>query len=407
MIGKRLIALCASVGVLAGIAGCGSSGGGASGATGNANSGGTVKIGLISDMTGPASSAYADSKVGVDAYINYVNAHGGVGGKKIDVVVADTTSSPTGAQSAAQKLVQQDNVFAIIENSLFFFGAESYLAREGIPVVGSGVDSTVWADPKNKNLFAAEGIFNMDYMQLASGQYMKDRGATSCAAIATSDSPSATKAATAFTKSCEAAGLKSGYLNSQIPEGSTDVGPIALAIKNSGSDGLYTAVVPSTAFALVARLHELGVHMKSILVPSGYGSDLLASPAGVRAAQGVDFSTFGYPAEVHTPGTDLRRANLAKVGAKSPPTAGQQFGYLIAVAFVAGLRAAGKNPSRETFITKMRAIKDFTGGGLLPNKVNFSQYKPTTSCLTIVKLVGTKFVPMKPMPLCAGTKKIF
>jgi branched-chain amino acid transport system substrate-binding protein len=405
---RKLIVSCLSVAVVAALTACSSSSsssGGGSVSKGQTATGSTIKVGLMTDLTGVSASGFTTSKQGVDAYINYINDQGGVNGKKITIVVGDTASTPTGALTAAQKLVQNDKVFGIIENSSVFYGAERYLLKAGVPVVGSAIDGPIWNDPKNTNIFAATGVPNPDYMALAQGQYEKSRGVTSCAALGYSDSVSAQKSATAFTKSCEAAGLKTGYLNVQVPSGTTDVGSIALAIKKSGADGITTSLRPNTAFALVAALKQLGVNMKSFLLATGYGSDLLVSPAAVQVAQGVDFETLGYPAETHNTATDLRRANLAKVGAASPPTFGEQYSYLPAVGFVTGLKAAGPNPSQGTFITKLRAVTDFTGDGLLPYKVNFSNYAPSTSCVAVTKLTGKVFVPVPGTPVCGPTKK--
>jgi branched-chain amino acid transport system substrate-binding protein len=404
---KQLFVSCLSVAALVSLAACGSSSSGSSGgstAKGQTVTGGTIKIGLVTDLTGAASSGFATTKQGVDAYIDYINGQGGVNGKKISIVLGDTTSSPTGALTAAQKLVQNDKVFAIIENSSVFYGAERYLLKAGVPVVGSAIDGPIWNDPKNTNLFAATGVPSPDYMVLAQGQYMKERKVTSCAALGYSDSESAQKSATAFTKSCEQAGLKTGYLNVQVPSSTTDVGSIALAIKKSGADGLTMSLRPNTAFALVGALKQLGVQMKSVLLAVGYGSDLLQSAGAVQVAQGVDFQSLGYPAETHNAATDLRRANLAKLGGASPPTFGEQYGYLPTVAMVEGLKAAGNNPSQGTFMTKMRAITDFDGNGLLPYKVSFSNYTPATACLAVVKLTGKEFVPVGD-PVCAATQK--
>ncbi len=379
---------------------CGSSGGSGGGATGPEGSK-TIKIGVVTDLTGAASSGFTTNNKGIDAYLSRINAAGGVYGRKIEYVVGDTTSTPTGALTAVQELVEKDNVFAIVENSSDFYGAEAYALQAGIPVVGSAIDGPIWSDPKNTNLFAAAGANNTDYVQLTQGQYMKGQGATKCASIGYSSSVSSQKAASDFIKSCEAAGLKSGYLNNQVPFGSTDVGPIALAIKNAGVDGVYLPVVPNTAFALIGALRQLGVKPKSIMLATGYGGDLLQSKAAILAAQGVDFSTIGNPAEANTPATQQRAADLARVGVTGPPTFAEQEAYLTMSAFVAGLKAAGPNPTRESFMKAMRGIKDFDAEGLLaPNKVNFSDYAPSTGCLWVARLEGEKFVVVPGTPIC-------
>jgi branched-chain amino acid transport system substrate-binding protein len=403
-----LIATCLSVAVVTGLSACSSSkSGGASGSGSGAAVGSTkgtsgdLKVGLLSDFTGAASSGFTTTKQGVEAYINSINDAGGVNGQKIDLVEGDTTSTPTGALTAVQKLVQNDKVFAIIENSSVFYGAENYALKKGVPVVGSAIDGPIWFDSKNTNLFNSAGIYPSDTVPLSQGQYEKKKGVTGCASLGYSDSVSAQDSAKGFVQSCEAAGIKTAYLNVQVPSSTTDVGSIALAIKNSGADGISTSLRPNTSFALVAALKQLGVNVKSFLLLTGYGSDLLASAPSVQVAQGVDFSTLGYPAETSNAATDLRKANLAKVGAASPPTFGEQYGYLAAVAFVDGLKAAGANPSQSSFISKMRAITDFDGEGLLPFKVNFGDYNPATSCTTVSVLTGKTFVPDKDTPLCA------
>src|SRR5258707_7132710 len=284
---------------------CGSSGGSSSGpsagTTGGTSGSKTITIGFVTDLTGVASSGFLTSKLGIDAYLNRINAAGGVNGHKIKYILADTTSTPTGALTAVQKLVQQDNVFAIVEDSSDFFGAEPYALQQGIPVVGSAIDGPYWADPKDTNLFASAGVTNEHYMNLASGQFMKSQGVTKCASLGYASSPSSALAAAGFVKSCEVAGLKSGYLNTQFPFGSTNVGPIALALKNAGVDGLFLPTVPSTSFALVVALHLLGVKLKAVLLPTGYGGDLLAPHPAVEAGHGGGFETNRAPPEAHTP----------------------------------------------------------------------------------------------------------
>lgn len=405
---RRRVSQCAAAVAAActALAACGSSGGSSSGSASHAAGSKTITIGLISDQTGAASSSFVTDVKGVSAYLDRINAAGGVDGYKIKYVVGDTTSTPTGALAAAQKLVQQDNVFAIVEDSSVFYGAEPWLLQQDIPVVGDAVDGPYWSDPKDTNLFAASGVNNEDYMSLGLGRFMKAQGVTKCGTVGYSNSPSSQLSAEGFIKSCEAAGLKSGYINTQIPLGSTNVGPIALAIKNAGVDGLYLPIIPNTAFALTIALHELGAKFKAALLLTGYGGDLLASKPAVQAAQGLDFVTIGQPAEAHTAATAQRAADLAKVGVHGDPTFAEMEGYLLMSAFAAGLRAAGANPTRQSFMTAMGKINNFNAGGLLsPGTVDFHDYTPSSSCSWVVKLAGEKFSVVPGTPICAPLVK--
>ncbi|MGX7678959.1 ABC transporter substrate-binding protein [Jatrophihabitans sp. DSM 45814] len=375
----------------------------------SAATGGTIKIGVITDSSGPFSSSFTTTEKGIKAYTESINAAGGVNGKQLDYVMADTTSTVPGALLAAQKLVQKDKVFAVVEVSAVFSGAQPYLLKAGIPVVGGGFDGPEWNVSSNTNLFAATGVTDYSKVNSAPGEFMKSQGVTVCGSIGY---PNATAgpSAVAVVKSCEAAGLKNGYLNTQVPTGSTDVGAIAIAMKNAGVDGVSIPVVASTGFALAAALKQLGVKLKVLLLATGYGGDLLASPAAVTAGQGFMFSSVGNPVEANTPATQKFVADLAKVGVTDTPTFAEQEAYIAMSAVDTGLKAAGNNPTQASFSTALRAVHDFDAGGLLsPAKIDFSNFAGAAAgagaggCIFAATLTNKTFVPVPGTPLCGKT----
>jgi branched-chain amino acid transport system substrate-binding protein len=401
------IAVAAGAALLAtAVAACSSGSGAAPAAGGTAAAPSTIKLGLITDLTGPFSSSFTTSEKGVQAYIDMVNAGGGINGHKLSVVAADTTSTITRAQTAAQELVQKDGVFAVIDDSAAFSGAETYLLQQGIPAVGGAFDGPEWNNPKNTNLFASTGVTDYNSVNAAVGQFMKAQGVTVCGAVGY---PNATAgpAAVSVVKSCTAAGLKNGYLNTQVPVGSTDVGAIALAMQKAGVNGISLPVVISTGFALLAALKQLGVHLKVALLGTGYGGDLLASSAAVQAGQGYMFSSEGQPVEANTAATKKMVAALALAGVTSTPTFAEQEGYMATAAVAAGLKAAGPNVTQKSFETALRGIKNFNADGLLsPGSVNFSNYEQdaggagAAGCIFAATLEGKKFIPVAGTPLC-------
>jgi branched-chain amino acid transport system substrate-binding protein len=123
----------------------------------SSTSGGTGKtytIGLLTDVTGPGSVTGASTPKGVAAGIGLASQEG----YKIKYVVADTGSSPSGALTAAQTLVEQDHVFAVIAISGLTFSASNYLTSQNIPVVGAAIDASEWIT--SKNMFSVIGTQN-------------------------------------------------------------------------------------------------------------------------------------------------------------------------------------------------------------------------------------------------------
>ena len=82
-----------------------------------------IVIGGTVPLSGIAAS-YASVGRGAEAYFKYVNAHGGVNGRKITYKYIDDQYNPAQTVQATRQLVQQDRVFAIF-NSL---GTEQNLA---------------------------------------------------------------------------------------------------------------------------------------------------------------------------------------------------------------------------------------------------------------------------------------
>jgi branched-chain amino acid transport system substrate-binding protein len=78
----------------------------------------TIKVGLIAELTGDIPAVGASCKNAAEMAVKEINESGGidVGGKKykVQLFVEDSASKPDQAASAAQKLITQQNVLAII-----------------------------------------------------------------------------------------------------------------------------------------------------------------------------------------------------------------------------------------------------------------------------------------------------
>lgn len=364
---------------------------------------GPIKVGVLSDLSGASASGFLTTEKGIKAYADAVNKTGGINGQQIQYVMADTASSAAGALTAAQKLVQSDKVFLIIEVSAFSFGAEPFLLKQKVPMIGGGFDGPIWNDPANTNLFDTVPITNYTDYAVAQGQFFKAQGVTKCGTLGYSDSKSSVDSIKAFNSSCKAAGLPVAFTQG-VPFGSTDMGANAIRFKQSGADSIVYSTVPNTAFAMNAALRQLGATPKVSLLFTGYGGDLLQSPPAVQAAQGDYFQTVGFPAEANNAATQKRAAALTAVGVTGPPTFAEQHAYLAMTALAAGLKAAGNNPTRDSFMKAMSGITDFDAEGLqAPQKINFRDYRPKQVCLYIARLSGSSFTSLEGSPFCGAT----
>lgn len=74
----------------------------------------TIKLGVTLPMTGAASPGYNKIPSAMKAYFDYVNANGGVNGRKITLVVKDDQYVPTLAVAKTNELILKDKVFALL-----------------------------------------------------------------------------------------------------------------------------------------------------------------------------------------------------------------------------------------------------------------------------------------------------
>ena len=114
----------------------------------------SITVGTISTQTGTLASNFSSLIYGERAYFDYINAQGGVNGRKINYKYAlDDGGNPTTFNQLANTLINQDHVFAVTGVATAFFSPNLFV-ESGIPTYGYNVTGN-WAGPPN--LFAAGG----------------------------------------------------------------------------------------------------------------------------------------------------------------------------------------------------------------------------------------------------------
>jgi branched-chain amino acid transport system substrate-binding protein len=94
-------------------------------------------VGYITDLSGPLADSYTPTWEGFELYIKALNDRGGIGGKKVDVVLDDDGLKADRAVAAAKKQAERDNVVGIFGLSLSSTQGPVYaeMRKAGVPVV--------------------------------------------------------------------------------------------------------------------------------------------------------------------------------------------------------------------------------------------------------------------------------
>ena len=113
-----------------------------------------IKIGVIAGMSGPGTSYGIGIQQGAEMAIKEINDAGGIGGQKLQLVVADDASNPAQSVTAMQSLVSQG-----VDLVVGGWGSSQVLAnmevseRAGVPYVVVGATNPHITSDKNKWTF--------------------------------------------------------------------------------------------------------------------------------------------------------------------------------------------------------------------------------------------------------------
>ncbi|WP_158548684.1 ABC transporter substrate-binding protein [Blastococcus sp. TF02A-26] len=365
----------------------------------------TLELGVITPMSGPAASTYGEAaRTGVEARIAAYREEGGeCADVEIEIVDGDDASTPAGALTAAQRLVQQEDVYAILSSSANLFGATQFLTSQAadVPILGDVTDqSPEWRQPGN-NMFPAQPVPDPEAVYSILGEYMAAIGGTRMGGAAF-QIPASQGALEAAARSAEAAGLDVGYLNTSVQLGSTDVGPIVLGVEESGTDVLYLPITFDTALAVVEGLEQEGVELAGVLAATGYGNDLLDNPLAIDAAQGVSFSVGYAPVSLGTEATERLADAVRDQGVESGiPGYAMSSGWINADLFLHGLELAGCDATQQEFIDALSSDDTYDASGLFPRPIDFTVADQPESCSYFVTLEGEEFVTVEEAsPVC-------
>ncbi len=186
------IAACASLLVACSIVGgdeaatdAGGNGSGGGGAAAPASTEGPLRIGYLADFSGPLAEFGPARQRGITLAIEHLNDAGGVLGRPVELVVADTMSDASAAVAAAKKLVEEDGVHAIIgpfASAAAIAVAEQVTGPAGIPTLAPSATSPLLSTANDSDfLFRTTLSDVIQGVELA--RLVRESGATRAAVL--------------------------------------------------------------------------------------------------------------------------------------------------------------------------------------------------------------------------------
>jgi ABC-type branched-subunit amino acid transport system substrate-binding protein len=358
------------------VAACGSSSGGSSGGGNSASAPGvtakTVTVGGHFPLTGPAAPGYSEIPRAIDAYFKYVNAHGGINGRQLKMIIRDDGYNPTNTVKVTKQLVLQDKVFGILGGlgTPTHTKVVDYLNAERVPDLFVSSGCLCWDQPaKHPYTFGWQPDYYVEGKIL--GQYIAQHFKGKKIAYFVQNDDFGADGARGLDKYVP----KAQVVTRQTYEpGNVDIGPQMSKIQQSGAQVVAMFTIP--AYTALVELAGVKLNYHPQLVVSNVGTDpttliglLKAFSKGKAPSSLIDgIVTDGYL----PPTADSSNSWIAlfkKVHdtyiPKLPMDGNVEYGFGVAYTFAEALAKAGKNPTRQS-IVKAVETGNLSGPGLVP-----------------------------------------
>lgn len=316
-----------------------------------------ILVGNWSPQSGP-NSAYGIGARTADAYFHMINDQGGIYGRKLKLIISDDQYTAAKTQPLVKKMVEQDKVFAFVASigTGPNLAVKDYLAGKGVPNVAFSTGSGALVNPPSKTAFGE--LTNYSFEATIFAQYAADQLGSKKVAVLYQNDGFGKEGWQAFVKEAKAKGMD---VVAEVPyePNTTDMSSQALKLQQSGADTVFFAATPGSGAPALKEMDKLGYNPKKLLT-FVLNDPQLFQVAGT-AANGVYSSTFTPLLDSNDPKVTEYLSFMKKYQPNDPPGNFSEWGYVGAQIFVEGLRRAGKDLTRESFVNGLESIVNWNG----------------------------------------------
>jgi branched-chain amino acid transport system substrate-binding protein len=273
---RRVVITAAAGLALALVAGCGSSLEEEQQGSGD----GSVKVGLLVPKSGVYAPLGRDMENGFRMYLDA--AGGKLGGRSVEMVVADEGGGPETGVPAAQKLIQQDKVTTLvgIVNSAVALGVRDLVTDARIPLIVANAGANAITGERRSD-YVWRTSFTNGEVAAALGAYVAGQVKDGKVFLAAPAYAGGKEATAGFQEAFEAAGGSVAGTELTPFGTTTNFQPYLARIQRSGAKAVYCFYAGAEAVSFVKQYQQFGLSSKVPLYCSGFVTE-----GGVLKAQG-------------------------------------------------------------------------------------------------------------------------
>ena len=234
-----------------------------------------VNVGVILPLSGANAQFGINSRQGIELVVDELNAAGGLkglGGAKVNLVVADSTSAPANAATVAQRMIGENDCCAILGAfaSSLTLAIQEVTERRRVPlltmsysdqITGRGFKNVFQVTSKGSVIGKAQ--FNYA-VELAGGSDKINK-----IAIMFEDTAYGTSTASGLRAAAKAAGAEI-VMDEAYPLGITDVTPLINKLRASKAQMVFPVSYLNDSLLIVRALRQQRINMPIVGGSAGY-----------------------------------------------------------------------------------------------------------------------------------------
>ena len=317
-----------------------------------------VVLGQSVALTGAAQQLGLDMQMGATLYFNAINARGGVNGRKIVLKTLDDGYEPTRAAENTRKLINDERVFALFG----YVGTPTSAAslpiftEAKVPFVGPFTGAELLRTPANPYIFNVRASYYDETEAIV--QHLTAMSVNKIAVFYQDDAYGQAGLA-GVERALKKRNLEI-VAKSTVERNTVKVEKAVAAMKQAQPQAIVMISAYKSCAAFIRDMKKAGSNPTfwnvSFVGSKALAKELDKEGRGVQISQVVPF-----PWDSTVPVVKEYRKAMEEV--KGEPGFGTLEGYIAAKVMVEGLRRAGRNLSRDSFIRAMESINDYDAGG--------------------------------------------
>ncbi len=339
-------------------------------------------IGQTAGFTGAVGAGVKETTDGAKLYIDSINAKGGVGGQKIELVSLDDKFDPKLAAENARKLIEEQNVLAMFltRGTPHTEGIIPLLDKNGVALVGPSTGAMVLHQPVKKHVFNVRATYQREAEKAVT--HLHSMGITRIGIVYADDSFGA-DGVTGAQKGMATAKLTPAVLE-KFDRSKPDFSLIAPKLVQ-GNVQAVIMVASGQAVADGIKAFRAAGSTVQIVTLSNNASGGFVKSLGENARGVIVTQVFPYERSIAYPMVKEAQ-ELAKAKGQADVSPAMLEGFAAAKVLVEALRRAGPKPSRDKIQTALEGMRKIDIGGL---EVSYSTEDHTGLDFADLSIIGT------------------